>query len=172
FDSVIKLIGKCKENGDGKIFVTVAPFVVSKDCPLSAVKDVFNGVLVKGNCVDDVMFYGRGAGKLPTASAVVADIVDALRADGTIETLWWDDCKDNIVSDYKEEPFRMMVRVKAKEIDKALINKHFENVTFVDPIDNKDEEICFVTEKISTYDAEKSLKKMGKQVVSMIKILD
>lgn len=171
-DSVIKLIGKCKRDKDGKIFVNVAPVLVPNSCPLSAVQDVFNAVMVKGNCVDDVMFYGKGAGKMPTASAVVGDVVDALKADGTIKTLWWEDCQDNIVSDYKEEPFKMMIRVKANDSDKELVRKYFKSADFVEPINDKNEQLCFVTDKISTYDAEKTLKDLGKEVVSMIKIMD
>ena len=171
-NSVIKLIGKCKKNGDGKVFVTVAPFVVSNSCPLSAVKDVFNAVMVKGNCVDEVMFYGKGAGKFPTASAVVGDIVDAIKTDCTIKTLWWEDCTENIVSNYKEEPFKMMIRIKASQNEKALVIKHFKYVSFVEPINDKDDELCFVTEKISTYEAEKTLKELGKNIVSIIKIMD
>lgn len=170
--SVIKLIGKCKRDKDGKIFVTAAPFLVSNDCPLSAVQDVFNAVMVRGNCVDDVMFYGKGAGKMPTASAVMGDVVDAIKSDGTNNTLWWEDCKENIVSDYKEEPFKMMIRINGNNGDKDLVRKYFKVANFVEPIDDKKQELCFVTDKISTYDAEKTLKQLDKEVVSMIKIMD
>ena len=71
----IKLIGKSVRVGD-KICASVGPTLVRSSCPLSNINDVYNGVLINGNAVDDVMFYGRGAGKLPTASAVVSDIIE------------------------------------------------------------------------------------------------
>lgn len=71
----IKLIGRAVEK-DGKFCAMVAPMLVKKANPLSNISDVYNGVLISGNAVGDVMFYGRGAGKLPTASAVVSDIID------------------------------------------------------------------------------------------------
>ena len=71
----IKLIGRAVRVGD-KLCATVEPMVVRNSCPLSNISDVYNGVMIRGNAVGDVMFYGRGAGKLPTASAVVSDIID------------------------------------------------------------------------------------------------
>ena len=75
----IKLLGRCMRQPDGKVCAFVAPHLVEGENPLAGVEDVFNAVAVNGNAVGDVMFYGRGAGKLPTASAVVADIVDIAR---------------------------------------------------------------------------------------------
>ncbi len=71
----IKLIGKSVRVGD-KVCASVGPTLVRSSCPLANINDVYNGVLINGNAVDDVMFYGRGAGKLPTASAVVSDIIE------------------------------------------------------------------------------------------------
>ncbi len=75
FGASIKLIGKAVRVGD-KISACVAPTLVRHSNPLSGIGDVYNGVLVNGNAIGDVMFYGRGAGKLPTASAVVSDIIE------------------------------------------------------------------------------------------------
>lgn len=72
---VVKLIGKTVRVGD-KISACVSPTLVSRSNPLANINDVYNGILVNGNAIGDVMFYGRGAGKLPTASAVVSDIID------------------------------------------------------------------------------------------------
>lgn len=71
----IKLIGKAVRVGD-KVSACVSPTLVRRTNPLSGISDVYNGVLVNGNAIGDVMFYGRGAGKLPTASAVVSDIIE------------------------------------------------------------------------------------------------
>ena len=73
----IKLIGHYETDDSGKIAVSVAPRFVPNASPLSSIDDVFNGILVRGNMLGDSLFYGRGAGKLPTASAVCADIIDA-----------------------------------------------------------------------------------------------
>ena len=75
FGASIKLIGKAVRIGD-KVSACVGPMLVQNTCPLSNISDVYNGILVNGNAIGDVMFYGRGAGKLPTASAVVSDIIE------------------------------------------------------------------------------------------------
>jgi len=75
----IKLLGRAIREPEGKVCAFVAPHLVSCENPLAGVEDVFNAIAVTGNAVGDVMFYGRGAGKLPTASAVVADVMDIAR---------------------------------------------------------------------------------------------
>ena len=75
----IKLLGRAVTRADGKICAYVEPHFVPLSNPLAGVEDVFNAIMVKGNATGDVMFYGRGAGKLPTASAVVADVIAAAR---------------------------------------------------------------------------------------------
>ncbi len=77
-DYKIKLLGRAVRGEDGSVRAFVAPHLIPGSNPLSAVEDVFNAISVKGNAVGDVMFYGRGAGKLPTASAVVADMMEAV----------------------------------------------------------------------------------------------
>ena len=86
----IKLLGRAIRLEGGKICVYVAPHLVDGEDPLSGVEDVFNAITVRGNAVGDVMFYGRGAGKRPTASAVVADVVDAAKHRKTKKYLHWD----------------------------------------------------------------------------------
>ncbi len=72
----IKLLGVAKRTADGDIFAEVSPYFIHEQNPLYCIEDVFNGVLVSGDASGEVMFYGRGAGKMPTASAVVADVID------------------------------------------------------------------------------------------------
>ena len=86
-DSVIKLIGQA-ELKDEKVYVSVEPRIIKKGTPLASIDDVFNGIMVNGNAIGEVVFYGPGAGKLPTASAVVADIIDCLRNDRNREYRW------------------------------------------------------------------------------------
>ena len=78
FDSVIKLLGVARNAGDG-IEVGVYPVMLPKDHPLASVRESFNAVFIHGDAVDDAMFYGRGAGEMPTASAVVGDVIDVAR---------------------------------------------------------------------------------------------
>lgn len=85
----IKLLGRAIKQPDGKICAFVAPHLVSGEDPLAGVEDVFNAITVKGDAIGDVMFYGRGAGKLPTASAVVADVMDAAKHLKTRKYLDW-----------------------------------------------------------------------------------
>jgi len=87
----IKLLGRAVKLADGRQAAYVAPHVVTKACPVSQVEDVFNAVLIRGNCVGDVMFYGRGAGDLPTASAVMGDILDALNHRVQRRNLGWNE---------------------------------------------------------------------------------
>lgn len=79
----VKLLGHATIDEDGTTGALVAPFLVPKDHPLASVNDVFNACLVSGNILGDVMFYGRGAGRDATASAVVSDLIDAVKHDGT-----------------------------------------------------------------------------------------
>ena len=87
---VIKLIAWMKRGGDGSVAAGVEPCLVPRSHQLAGVDDVFNAVLVKGDMLGDVVFYGKGAGKLPTASAVVADVVDALKNGSKVhDSLFW-----------------------------------------------------------------------------------
>ncbi|MEG0229973.1 MAG: homoserine dehydrogenase, partial [Oscillospiraceae bacterium] len=94
YNSVIKLIGYSSQDENGKINIEVIPALINKECQLSHVDDVYNGILVRGNAIGDAVFYGKGAGKLPTASAVVGDIIEAVKADEMEKSLWWDDSSE------------------------------------------------------------------------------
>lgn len=84
----IKLLASSKKEGDD-LYAMVAPFMVPSKHPLYSVEGVFNAVFVNGNMVGDLMFYGSGAGKLPTASAVVGDVVDAAKHSNTNIRISW-----------------------------------------------------------------------------------
>ena len=117
----IKLLSLTKREA-GKTYAMVAPVMIRSNSQLYFINGVFNAIMVKGNAVGDLMFYGSGAGKLPTASAVVADMIQAAKHKGvTVDTIW-DEKK------LKPEPkdamrFRFFIRVPAEEADKA--NKAF-----------------------------------------------
>ena len=107
----IKLIAKSQKIKDSEdsIYVITAPMLVSKSSPLYNIDDVFNGIGVTGNVVGDVMFYGPGAGKLPTASAVAADVMDALAKN--TENMMWDTSDGGYVSDYRNAPCGYYIHV-------------------------------------------------------------
>ena len=86
----IKLLGRAIRGEDGRVCAYVAPHLVDQSDPLAGVEDVFNAISVRGDAIGDVMFYGRGAGKLPTASAVVADVIDVARNMGHRKALSWE----------------------------------------------------------------------------------
>ena len=98
---VIKLIGRAKRLEDGKLTATVFPAFIAKHSQLANIDDVFNGILIRGDATGDVVFYGRGAGKFPTASAVVADMIDAAKANTTSKSLTWEDSTENLVVDFR-----------------------------------------------------------------------
>ncbi len=85
----IKLLGRCLRMGDERT-AYVSPHLVPKGHPLASVDDVFNAVMVRGNATGDVMFYGRGAGELPTASACVSDVLECLQASPARPEICWD----------------------------------------------------------------------------------
>ncbi len=116
-DSAIKIFGTSKKVDD-KVYAMVAPQMVNRNHPLYSVNGAFNGISVTGNMLGDVMFYGAGAGKLPTASAVVADVVDAVKHKEEHVSVTWKAEKLTITPmDEMENQF--FVRVGASEQDKV-----------------------------------------------------
>ncbi len=145
-EGAVKLLGMSKFKEDGTIYSMVAPFIIGKEHPLVTVNGVFNGIFINGNVLGDTMFYGRGAGKLPTASAVVSDVVDAAKHMGTnIMTIWEED--KIALGDLKNFECRYFVRVKDTNT-KADIETVFEQVEYVQA-EGIVGEIAFLTEKIS-----------------------
>lgn len=111
----IKLLGQSRDLGD-EVLVMVAPCMISSANPLYMVSDVFNAILVRGNMLGDSMYYGRGAGKLPTASAVVADVIDCVKNAGkNIVTLW--DAEEAKVADIAEVERSFFLRVEGNALE-------------------------------------------------------
>lgn len=109
----IKLLGRAIRREDDKVCAYVAPHLVPDESPLANVEDVFNAISVKGDAIGDVMFYGRGAGKLPTASAVVADVIDAAKHLKSKKYITWEEGGPDTVYSIDEVKSRWYVRVKA-----------------------------------------------------------
>lgn len=159
----IKLLGTSKWEDDGKIYSMVAPFMIDSDHPLGHVNGVFNGIFVNGNMLGDTMFYGKGAGKLPTASAVVADVVDAVKHQGTnIMTIWEQDKVE--LGDRTNFACRFLVRV-ADTTSKETIEKVFGEVEYVTLADVSGE-YAFLTEKLT----EGAFEEKSKQVDMIMRI--
>ncbi len=115
--AAIKLFGTSRKVND-QVYVMVSPRMIQSEHPLYSVNDVFNGILVKGNLLGDVMFYGSGAGKLPTASAVVSDVVDAIKHKGrNIMTIW--SSKRMMPADLNTMQTKFFIRVPKEEMEKA-----------------------------------------------------
>ncbi len=144
---VIKLIGRAKKVGDDRIFALVSPAIVSKKSQLATVDDVFNAILVRGDAIGDVVFYGRGAGKLPTASAVVADVIDCARHTAKKRVFGWGDAVDNYVVDYLDAKTSLYIRASADSKDEAVaaVEKTFGEVTILSRENAPKGEFAFVT---------------------------
>ena len=167
----IKLIAYSKKLENGKLHLIVAPMLVDKSSRLHNIKDVFNGVVVKGDSVDEVSFYGRGAGKLPTASAVVSDILECVRLWDVKEPVLWEDGSHDEVIDYKKGSFSFYLRVKNTNSIKENLTSLFGDAVLVKEADN---ELLFITKSIVEEDFENSickLKECGEEVYSTFRVL-
>ena len=107
----IKLLGISKKADDGKVYALTAPHLVPETNSISGVNDVYNGILVVGNVVEDVLFCGRGAGSLPTASAVTADIIDVIR--NPKKTISWKNEEADFLGDVSNNETKAYIRTKA-----------------------------------------------------------
>ena len=151
----VKLLAMSRETEEG-FFAMVAPFMISKEHPLYCVSDVFNAVYVHGNMLGDSMYYGRGAGKLPTASAVVSDVIDCARHQGKTVMCFWDD--ENVkVSDIGEDKRKFFVRVKADKKEEAM--KAFGALAEVNV--GIAEEFAFMTQTMSEKDFDDKIAQIG-----------
>ena len=142
----IKLIAQMYTSGFDT-YAIVAPMMVAKTDPLYAVRDVFNAIKVTGDVVDDIMFYGKGAGSLPTASAVVADVIDAAKHIGINLKVFWNDELLQL-GGIEEQKRRFFVRVKNSSKDIAA--EKFVVEEFIDA--GVEGETAFVTAEMSEMD--------------------
>ena len=164
-DMKIKLLASCKRTGE-KICAIVAPHLVAKSHPLYNIEDVFNAIFVKGNMLGDSMFYGSGAGKLPTASAVVGDIVEAAKNPNRSMMATW--AAEKLALEEKADTVKkFFVRVKGdEETLKADLENVFGTIQVVDVIEG---EFGFVTEVMSEGAYEAAASKFP-QICRMIRV--
>lgn len=151
----IKLLALSRDTEDG-FFAMVAPFLISREHPLYSVNGVFNAVYVHGNMLGDSMYYGRGAGKLPTASAVVSDVVDCARHQGKTIMCFWDEEKVE-VADIKSARRKFFVRVSADKRDAAM--GAFGALAEVNV--GLTEEFAFMTQEMSEAEFDEKIEKTG-----------
>jgi len=170
---VIKLIGRAKKLDDGKLIVTVGPSLISKHSQLASIDDVYNGIMVRGDAIGDVVFYGKGAGKLPTASAVVADVIDEAKHDDTEMSLFWTLPEKSIVTDCKKGSIQYYIR--AVNAGQAQVETQFGKVDYLTRAAKPENEIAFITamgeEGVLDSKAE-ALGQNGAQVLSCLRVLD
>lgn len=155
-DMSIKLLAMSKEVGD-ETLAMVAPFMISADHPLHMVNGVFNAVFVHGNMLGDSMYYGKGAGKLPTASAVVSDVIDCARHIGKVIMCFWD-ATDAKLMNVEEAENKFFFRVKSGNGEK--IKAVFGEVKSV-KLSGMDEEEAFVTSLMKEKDFAEKYEKIA-----------
>ena len=163
----IKLLASSRVTDDG-VIAMVAPHLVDGDDPLYSVNGVFNAIFVHGNMLGDAMFYGSGAGKLPTASAVVADVVDEAKH-----------LHRNIMTNWSSRPLKLMtmdevegrffVRVKGTTVEQ--VEAVFDNVQIVN-LKNLPGEFGFITECMKQGTYEEKVHKLNGNVITMIRVKD
>ena len=173
---VIKLIGQVKRLDDGLLDIAVEPMFIESSSQLAGVDDVFNGILVKGDATGDVVFYGKGAGKLPTASAVVADIIDCVKHLAARKFIFWSDGDESIVKPYEQTQYPVYFRVEAdskEAVEQGM--KLFANARAIVRADAPENEYAFVTDTMTVADQEKAaaaLAASGVNIRSKIRISD
>ncbi len=154
-DASIKLLGRMVYQ-DGSLYMMTAPFIVRHDNPLSRIDDVFNGVLVSGNYVGDVMFYGRGAGAKATASAVVADILALAAGEGPVCREPWREAGENVPADFANFVSRNYIAMSG--VDSNAIDVIFGSVEYLPTVEG---EIAFLTAPVSEREAQDNLTRLS-----------
>ncbi len=163
----IKLIGYAKID-NGKLLALVSPRLVPKSNPLNGISGVFNGVLVSGDMVGDVMFYGPGAGKLPTASAVASDVIGIAAGANSHVKPEWADATDGDIADFSEYSCRRYFHLDGAkmDIDTVLANAEY--------ISDGERDFAVITEEMTEAVAEAKaaeLSAKGVKVLSTIRLL-
>ncbi|MBQ6801570.1 MAG: homoserine dehydrogenase [Oscillospiraceae bacterium] len=157
----IKLIARAKRLENGKIFARVSPALVKKDSVLANVNDVFNAVLIKSETAGKTVLYGKGAGKLPTASAVVADIIECAKADGNIKSVFWQNGAQNTAADKNSHRERYFIRTLSKACFMPKGTDEIEENAYITPpltekelfmLEEKADEHCRFISKIPLFE--------------------
>ena len=162
---------------DHRIQIIVCPMLIPRESQLANVDDVFNGIMVRGDATGDVVFYGKGAGKLPTASAVVADVIDCAKHMHARKNLFWSDSVDNYVQDYLDDITAMYIRATADDIAAAKTEAEalFGAVELLVQKNAPKNELAFVTKPMKERDIQDKigvLESKGVTIASTIRVGD
>ncbi len=161
----IKLIARAVHRAeDGKVTCYVAPHLIPSQKLLSNIDGVFNGIVVAGNAVDEVLFYGRGAGKMPTASAVVADVIDAATHIGTRKLFGWEEARPEMFFDPLSLVSRWYVR---GELSEAEVKDLFGDAQI---IKSSEGSCVFTSPAVSGEEISRLLS--GKKIAALYRILE
>lgn len=171
---VIKLIGRAKKQDSNKISATVGPCLIKNGCQLASVTDVFNAILVRGDAVGDVVFYGRGAGKFPTASAVVADVIDCAKHTERRKLIGWEAYEKDYVVNPLEQSSSLYVRaaVSAYDAAAAAIEAAFDGAQLLSYDGESKNEIAFVTPLMNEKAAREKIAALGLEIKNVLRVLD
>lgn len=176
YNAKIKLIGCARREEGGEISIGVFPAVIKDESQLSGVSDVFNAILVRGDATGDVVFYGKGAGKLPTASAVVSDIVSAVKHTETSRSLDWADSEQSFIRPFEKFTCGNYIRLLAKNLEetKAVVKNIFGDVEYLSSKKKADNELAFVTGVMTEKAALDALNGLsaGAEVLGRLRVLD
>ncbi len=163
---VTKLVGNAKVLDSGKITAAVSPAVIKKSDIISSTEDVFNIIKVRGDAIGDVAFYGRGAGKLPTASAVVADVIDCVKHLHARKYLFWDEGDRDYVVNPDTVAFSYLVIADAEYKD--AISAEFA----VDEVLEENGSFAFTLKKISKCDLKAKMEKLAISDYRIFRVID
>ena len=170
----IKLLGRGERLADGKIYACVSPAFLSGDDMIANVDGVMNAVKIRGNKVGEVLLYGPGAGKDATASAVVADILDCVRAPGFDSAYCWENGTGNDVADYLKYETALYVRGYANNKNSAVtaLRERFDDIRFLSRENAPENELAFLTEKRPEEELRSSLSQLdGFAAASVIRVI-
>lgn len=166
----IKLIASVKKLGkDDSLAVFVEPVFLPKQHPLASVDDVFNGIMVTGNAVGELLFVGKGAGKLPTASAVVSDIIEAVKTQETNLNLQWQPCSQCLLFDYEQHEANFYLRFQCQgERDSSKIFDEFSNALELSHGKETDNEIALQTDVIKIAELNAKLRRLAQRDIILL----
>jgi len=163
----IKLLAMSKYDEEGNFYACVSPFMLSKEHPLYFVNGVYNGIYVHGNILGYSMYYGKGAGKLPTASAVVSDIIDCARHLGTTVMCFWDN-EDLAVAPFANRVGRFFVRIKDSLDNIRLASELFPGLEPAPPV--LPNEYAFITANLTEAEFAEKVKVLPDGIVSRVRM--
>ncbi|MCL1823939.1 MAG: homoserine dehydrogenase [Oscillospiraceae bacterium] len=164
---VIKLIASTRKVNQ-RTEIIVSPFFVPDESQLSGVDDVYNAILVKSEAAGEVVFYGKGAGKYPSASAVLADILNAVKAGGNKNLIWEEEHPTDYIIDYKEQKHKFYLR--SVRTDSIRIEKIFGHVETLTRSNMFEKEFAFITEEISFGELEEKISELN--IINIIPVFD